>query len=81
MLQEIIQKTENPFLDVIYAGAIPPNPSDLLGSERFADLIKELKGALPSSGVGYAAGGPHIPVSGGDETRGYYWLCAALQFQ
>jgi tyrosine-protein kinase Etk/Wzc len=42
-LQEVIQKTENPFLDVIYAGAIPPNPSDLLGSERFADLIKELK--------------------------------------
>jgi Mrp family chromosome partitioning ATPase len=31
-------------LDVIYAGAIPPNPSDLLGSERFAALIQQLKG-------------------------------------
>ncbi|EMS32091.1 hypothetical protein C943_01353 [Mariniradius saccharolyticus AK6] len=39
----IIQNTENPYLDVIYAGAIPPNPSDLLGSERFASLIKQLK--------------------------------------
>lgn len=41
---DIIQKTQNPFLDVIYAGAIPPNPSDLLGSERFAELVKQLKG-------------------------------------
>lgn len=40
---EIIQPTENSFLDVIYAGAIPPNPSDLLASERFAALIEELK--------------------------------------
>lgn len=40
---EIVQKTKYPNLDIIYAGAIPPNPSDLLGSERFALLIKELK--------------------------------------
>ncbi|MCF1750133.1 polysaccharide biosynthesis tyrosine autokinase [Mariniradius sp. RY-2] len=40
---DIIQKTENPFLDIIYAGVIPPNPSDLLGSYRFASLVKDLK--------------------------------------
>lgn len=42
-VSEIIQKTENTLLDVIYAGAIPPNPSDLLASDRFAKLVTELK--------------------------------------
>jgi capsular exopolysaccharide synthesis family protein len=40
---DIIQKTENTFLDVIYAGAIPPNPSDLLASSRFVQMLEELK--------------------------------------
>ncbi|MCH6236479.1 GumC family protein [Cognataquiflexum rubidum] len=40
---DIIQNTDHSHLDVIYAGAIPPNPSDLLGSERFAFLVQELK--------------------------------------
>jgi capsular exopolysaccharide synthesis family protein len=40
---DIIQQTENPNLDIIYAGAIPPNPSDLLASPRFATLVRELK--------------------------------------
>jgi capsular exopolysaccharide synthesis family protein len=40
---DVIQKTENPNFDVIFAGAIPPNPSDLLASERFVQLLNELK--------------------------------------
>lgn len=41
---DIIQSTKYPNLDVIYAGAIPPNPSDLLASPRFASLVQQLKG-------------------------------------
>jgi tyrosine-protein kinase Etk/Wzc len=40
---EIIQNTKFPLFDIITAGAIPPNPSDLLASERFVHLIHELK--------------------------------------
>jgi tyrosine-protein kinase Etk/Wzc len=40
---EIIQNTKYPLFDIITAGAIPPNPSDLLASERFGNLVKELK--------------------------------------
>ncbi|MCR9016493.1 GumC family protein [Aquiflexum gelatinilyticum] len=40
---EIIQSSKYPNLDIIYAGVIPPNPSDLLGSERFGFLIEQLK--------------------------------------
>ncbi|WP_113923029.1 GumC family protein [Cognataquiflexum aquatile] len=40
---EIIQNTKYPYFDIITSGAIPPNPSDLLGSERFVTLLEELK--------------------------------------
>jgi tyrosine-protein kinase Etk/Wzc len=40
---EIVQKTDYENLDIIVAGSIPPNPSDLLASARFADLLQELK--------------------------------------
>jgi len=40
---EIIQKTKYPYFDIITSGAIPPNPSDLLASERFVTLLGELK--------------------------------------
>jgi tyrosine-protein kinase Etk/Wzc len=40
---EIIQQSKHPSFDIISAGAIPPNPSDLLGSERFVILLEELK--------------------------------------
>lgn len=33
----------NPYLDVIYSGSIPPNPTELLGNGRYAVLIDELK--------------------------------------
>ena len=31
-----------PSLDVLFAGAVPPNPSELLGSQRMASIIEEL---------------------------------------
>lgn len=40
---EIIQPTKMPHLDVISAGPIPPNPSELLMSERMNILMRELK--------------------------------------
>ncbi len=42
-LDEIIQKTKVENLDVITSGPIPPNPSELLISERMDELISELK--------------------------------------
>ncbi|MDD5035707.1 MAG: polysaccharide biosynthesis tyrosine autokinase [Methylococcaceae bacterium] len=36
-----IQKFERGKLDVICAGAIPPNPLEMLSSQRFSDFIKE----------------------------------------
>ena len=39
---EIINETDLGF-DIIFAGKIPPNSTELLSSEKFADLIKALK--------------------------------------
>lgn len=38
-LSEAIRRTRIPNLSIIVAGPTPPNPSELLGSERMADLI------------------------------------------
>jgi capsular exopolysaccharide synthesis family protein len=43
-LEGIIKKTSINNLYVISAGAIPPNPSELILSGKFKDLITELKG-------------------------------------
>lgn len=40
---ELIQPTDYPLFDVILSGPIPPNPSDLMASPRFVQLINELK--------------------------------------
>ena len=42
-LQEIIKNTHIAYLDVISSGPIPPNPSELLMSEKMKTLIEELK--------------------------------------
>ena len=42
-VDEIINHTPIPFLDVIVSGPIPPNPSEILMSERMKELIEELK--------------------------------------
>ncbi|MGI6341639.1 MAG: GumC family protein [Bacteroidales bacterium] len=41
-MQEIIQKTKYPNLDIISSGPIPPNPAELIGSSENYELIKEL---------------------------------------
>ncbi len=40
---EVIQSTSIPNLDVIISGPVPPNPSELLMTQKMADLIEELK--------------------------------------
>ena len=42
-LEEIIQPTKIPHLDVILAGAVPPNPSELLMSSQMDVLMEALK--------------------------------------
>lgn len=42
-VDEIINHTPIPYLDVIVSGPIPPNPSEILMSERMKELIEELK--------------------------------------
>lgn len=40
---EIIQKTEIPYLDVITSGPIPPNPAELILGESMKELLDDLK--------------------------------------
>jgi polysaccharide biosynthesis transport protein len=42
-LDEIVNHTSVPFLDVIFSGPIPPNPSELIMSDVMKELIDELK--------------------------------------
>jgi capsular exopolysaccharide synthesis family protein len=41
-LQSAIFKTRYPNLDVIYSGKIPPNPAELLSSERMKQVVEQL---------------------------------------
>ncbi|MDD3173971.1 MAG: CpsD/CapB family tyrosine-protein kinase [Herbinix sp.] len=42
-LDDILYETNIPNLDMVFTGAVPPNPAELLGSNNFADLIKKLR--------------------------------------
>ncbi|MFH1879153.1 MAG: polysaccharide biosynthesis tyrosine autokinase [Candidatus Omnitrophota bacterium] len=42
-LGDVTNKTEIENLDVIACGSIPPNPSELLGSQRMNDLLRQLE--------------------------------------
>jgi succinoglycan biosynthesis transport protein ExoP len=42
-LDDVIQPTDVPNLSVILSGPIPPNPSELLASDRMKHLIEELR--------------------------------------
>ena len=42
-LDEVIQSTHIPFLDVITSGPIPPNPSELILSDAMKEMMQELK--------------------------------------
>lgn len=39
---EVVNKDVFPNLDVLTSGPIPPNPSELLGSEKMSDILKEV---------------------------------------
>jgi succinoglycan biosynthesis transport protein ExoP len=41
-IEQAVQKTEVPHLDVLCCGTLPPNPAELLLSERFKELVGEL---------------------------------------
>jgi len=41
-IEDVLQETSTPNLQVITAGRIPPNPSELLGSQRMHALVEEL---------------------------------------
>lgn len=43
-LEEVIQVTDIPNLDVITSGAIPPNPAEMMGSKRMTAIINQLRG-------------------------------------
>ena len=43
-LDNVVLHTDIPNLDVIPSGPIPPNPSEVLSSQRMADLIEVLRG-------------------------------------
>ena len=42
-LNDVICRTQEAGLFVIFAGVVPPNPSELLGQKRFAHLIENAK--------------------------------------
>lgn len=42
-IDEVIQKTHIPYLDVVTSGPIPPNPSELIIGESMREFIDELK--------------------------------------
>ena len=42
-IDEVIQKTHIPYLDLIACGPIPPNPSELIIGESMDEFIEELK--------------------------------------
>jgi tyrosine-protein kinase Etk/Wzc len=41
-LEEAVRPTETPHLSFLPTGAMPPNPAELLGSDRFTKLLAEL---------------------------------------
>lgn len=42
-IDQIIQRTSNPNLDVISSGIIPPNPAELIADEKTVHFLNELK--------------------------------------
>lgn len=42
-IDEIIQKTQEPNLDIIASGIIPPNPAELIADDKTGVLLEELK--------------------------------------
>lgn len=41
--EELPYPTNNPNLDIIFSGAVPPNPSELLSRGRFRELVEKMR--------------------------------------
>ena len=41
--EELPYPTTNPHLDIIFSGAVPPNPSELLSRSRFRELVEKMR--------------------------------------
>ena len=41
--EDVIQRTQVENLDVLASGAVPPNPAELLGSQRFMEVLADLR--------------------------------------
>lgn len=42
-LDEAIQPSDHPNLDILASGPVPPNPSELLGSQKMDELLQQVK--------------------------------------
>jgi len=42
-IERTVVHSQVPNLDLVVSGPLPPNPSEMLGSERMTDLVKELR--------------------------------------
>jgi succinoglycan biosynthesis transport protein ExoP len=42
-IEKTVVHSQIPNLDLVLSGPLPPNPSEMLGSERMADLVKDLR--------------------------------------
>ncbi len=42
-LEEIIKKSENPYLDFITGGTLPPDPAEVIGSPQMKNFIQKLR--------------------------------------
>ncbi len=42
-IEDVIFESKHPYLDIIPAGPLPPNPAELLAGEQFKELIGKLK--------------------------------------
>lgn len=43
MLSDVLYETNIENLDIIFSGAVPPNPADLLGNDCFKELLRALR--------------------------------------
>ena len=41
--EDVLYETQEKNLQIVFAGAVPPNPVELLSSTKFKDLVEELK--------------------------------------
>lgn len=42
-IEKVLYNTQNPYFDAIFSGHFPPNPVELLGGERFKQLIESAR--------------------------------------